>query len=100
VGRDLTPDELASYRVRQSEDALLSHAELVADQIGLDMDQLRADLTDPAVAETVDRDQRLAWSLGFTGTPAFVVNGVPRGGYSGPERFSEFLQAVYDASDG
>jgi protein-disulfide isomerase len=100
VGRDLTPDELASYRVRQSEDALLSHAELVADQIGLDMDQLRTDLTDPAVAETVDRDQRLAWSLGFTGTPAFVVNGVPHGGYSGPERFSGFLQAVYDASDG
>ena len=100
VGRELTSDELAAYRVRQSEEALLRQAELVAERIGLDMDRLRADLADPATAAIVERDQQLAWALGFTGTPAFVVNGVPQGGYSGPERFSAFLQAVYDASEG
>ncbi len=100
VGRELTPDELAAYQVRQSEEAMLRQAELVADEIGLDMDRLRSDLADEAIAETVERDQQLAWQLGFTGTPAFVVNGVPRGGYSGPERFTAFLQAVDDASEG
>jgi len=100
MGRELTPDELAAYQVRQSEDALLRQAELVAEEIGLDMDRLRADLGDPATVAIVEHDQQLAWALGFTGTPAFVVNGVPQGGYSGPERFSAFLQAVYDASEG
>jgi protein-disulfide isomerase len=100
MGRDLTPEELAAYQVRQSEEALLAQAESAAERIGLDMDRLRADLADPATAATVERDQQLAWELGFTGTPAFVVNGVPQGGYSGPERFSAFLQAVYDASEG
>lgn len=98
MGRELTPDELAAYQVRQSGEALLRQAELAADEIGLDMDRLRADLDDPATAATVERDQQLAWSLGFTGTPAVVVNGVPQGGYTGPERFTAFLQAVLDAS--
>jgi protein-disulfide isomerase len=100
MGRELTPDERAAYQARQSEEALLRQTALAAEQIGLDMDRLRADLDDQATAETVDRDQQMAWALGFTGTPAFVVNGVPMGGYSGPERFSAFLQAVYDASEG
>ena len=100
IGRDLSSDELDAYRVRQSEQALLAQAELAADEIGLDMDRLRSDLAADATAELVERDQQLAWQLGFTGTPAFVVNGVPQGGYSGPEGFSSFLQAVYDASEG
>ena len=100
MGRELTPAELAAYQVRQSEAALLEQSELVAEQIGLDMDRLRSDLTGQAAADTVEHDQQLAWELGFTGTPAMVVNGVPQGGFSGPERFSAFLQAVYDASEG
>jgi protein-disulfide isomerase len=100
MGRELTPAELGAYQVRQSEEALLEQSELVAEQIGLDMDRLRSDLAGQATAETVEHDQQLAWELGFTGTPAFVVNGVPQGGYSGPERFSSFLQAVYNASEG
>jgi protein-disulfide isomerase len=100
VGRDLSSDELSAYRVRQTEAALLGEAALVADEIGLDMDRLRADLTSQETTELVERDQQLAWQVGFTGTPAFVVNGVPQGGYSGPEGFSSFLQAVQDASEG
>ena len=99
IGRDMSSDELSAYRVRQSEQALLTQAERVADGIDLDMEQLRSDLADDATTEIVDRDQQLAWQVGFTGTPAFVVNGVPQGGYSGPEGFSSFLQAVYDASE-
>ena len=100
IGRELSSDELSAYRVRQTEEALLGQAELVADEIGLDMDRLRADLTDDGTTAIVERDQQLAYQVGFTGTPAFVVNGVPQGGYSGPEGFSTFLQAVYDASEG
>lgn len=99
VGRELTDDEWSEYRVRQSEEALLAQAALVADEIGLDMDRLRADLDDETTNAIVERDEQLAWQVGFTGTPAFVVNGVPQGGYSGPESFSSFLQAVADASE-
>jgi hypothetical protein len=53
VGRELTADELAAYQVRQSEEALLRQAELVAERIGLDMDRLRVDLTAQATAQTV-----------------------------------------------
>ena len=98
VGRDLTADELGAYRERQTEEALLAQVEQVADEIDLDWDRFRADYASDEVASIVARDQAMGSQLGFTGTPAFVVNGVPVGGYMGPERFREFLDAVLDAS--
>ncbi len=100
VGRDLTDDELSAYRVRQTEEALLAQAEAVADEIDLDMDRLRADMADDVTTAIVERDQQVAWQLGFTGTPAFIVNGVPQGGFAGPEAFATLLAAVLDASEG
>ena len=98
VGRDLTSTELSAYRERQSEDALLAQVEQVAEEIDLDWDRFLADYASDEVAAIVARDEQLGQQIGFTGTPSFVVNGVPVGGYMGPERFREFLDAVLDAS--
>ena len=97
MGRDLTATELSAYRERQSEDALLAQVEQVAEEIDLDWDRFLADYGSDEVAAIVARDQQLAQQIGFTGTPAFIVNGVPVGGYMGPDRFREFLDAVLDA---
>lgn len=100
VGRDLTSQELDAYRDRQAEEALLDRVEQVAEEIDLDLEQFLADYRSEEVAEVVAADQQLAYQVGFTGTPAFVVNGVPLGGYAGPERFEEYLDAVLDATRG
>ncbi|NTX07986.1 thioredoxin domain-containing protein [Myxococcus sp. CA040A] len=46
-----------------------------AQEIGLDLDKWKADLTSPKLAEAIQRDQALASQLGASGTPAFFING-------------------------
>lgn len=98
AGRELTEQELGAYRQRQAEDALLAQVEAVADDIDLDWERFLQDYESDQVAAIVARDTTLARQLGFTGTPATVVNGVPLGGYRSQDVFSEFLDAVLDAS--
>lgn len=100
VGRELDDDELSAYRERQTEEALLARVEQVADDIDLDWERFLADYESDEVADSVEADQALAYQLGFTGTPAFVVNGVPSGGYSSPEQFRALLDGVLAASEG
>jgi protein-disulfide isomerase len=45
----------------------------VARDIGLDTEQLRADMRDPAIEEAIARNLRLAEALGIAGTPSFVI---------------------------
>lgn len=44
-----------------------------AKALGLDVDRLKRDMGDPAIAETIARNQALAGALGINGTPSFVV---------------------------
>lgn len=44
-----------------------------ADEVGLDWEQLRADMQDEAVSEHLARNHALAQRLGVTGTPAMVI---------------------------
>ena len=44
-----------------------------AREVGLDLDRLKADMTDPSILEHFETSMRLAEALGFTGTPSFVV---------------------------
>lgn len=44
-----------------------------AEEVGLDIERLRADMEDPDVAEHIATSMRLAQSLGFNGTPSFVI---------------------------
>ena len=45
----------------------------VAEDIGLDVAQLRRDMTAPEIEEHIQTSMRLAQSLGFSGTPSFVI---------------------------
>jgi len=45
----------------------------VAEQVGLDMDQLRSDMEDPAIEEMLQRNFALAQALQINGTPAFII---------------------------
>lgn len=98
IGRELEGEELAAYRRRQTEEALLAQVQAVADEIDLDWDRFVADFRSEDVAAIVERDRSIAYQLGFTGTPGFVLNGVPSGGYSGPEQFRAYLEGVLAAT--
>ena len=45
----------------------------IADEVGLDVEQLKADMQAPEVEEHIATSMRLAEALGFNGTPSFVV---------------------------
>ncbi|WFU88726.1 DsbA family protein [Rhizobium sp. CC1099] len=45
----------------------------VAADVGLDVDQLKQDMTDPAIDETIRRNIALAQALHIAGTPSFVA---------------------------
>jgi protein-disulfide isomerase len=45
----------------------------VARTVGLDPEQLMADMQDPALQEAIARNLRLAEALGITGTPSFII---------------------------
>jgi protein-disulfide isomerase len=49
--------------------------ETFAKEVGLDVKRWKKDLGDPKLAAIVDRDEKLALSLGAGGTPGFFVNG-------------------------
>ncbi len=96
--RELTEAELGDYRQRQSEEGLLAQVELHADAIDLDYEQFISDYHSDEAAARMAADTNLGYAVGFTGTPALVVNGIPIGGYVSYESFDEFLTSVLDAS--
>jgi protein-disulfide isomerase len=49
--------------------------ELRAAEIDLDIDQFRTDMNDPALRERVMEEHELAFALGATNTPSYLVNG-------------------------
>lgn len=57
--------------------------EMLARNVGLDIEQLRTDAEDPALQEQIDQKLEVAREVGVRGTPAFVVNGNLVRGYVG-----------------
>lgn len=47
----------------------------IAGRLGLDVDQLAADMKSESVQRTVEANAKLATELGITGTPSFVIGG-------------------------
>ncbi len=45
----------------------------LAEETGLDIEQLRADMEAPEVQDHIDESMRLTQALGFNGTPSFVI---------------------------
>jgi protein-disulfide isomerase len=64
-------DELFGRR-GQFTDAMIL---LLAEQVGVDVDQFREDLLDPAVEARIREDREAAQRLGVRGTPAIFING-------------------------
>jgi protein-disulfide isomerase len=46
----------------------------VAQEIGLDVAKMKADMNDPAIVAQIDKNTQLAQTLQLTGTPAFIVD--------------------------
>lgn len=97
---DLSAAELGDYRQRQSEAGLLAEVERWADEIDLDYERFLGDYRSAEASEQVRTDTEIGYAVGFTGTPAMVVNGVPLGGWVSFESFDEFLTSILEASTG
>lgn len=78
-------DALMSHQGQLSERAVFDYA----DDVGLDVRQLRRDMELPEVSERIARTQRLARSLRIEGTPSFVIGGQLVRGYVPLERMRE-----------
>ena len=66
----------------------------LAASVGLDVDQLKIDMQDPAVDEMLRTNYQLAEALGVRGTPAFVVND---SFYGGAMSIETLRQVIADA---
>jgi protein-disulfide isomerase len=62
-----------------------------AKAIGLDMARFKRDMDDPKLKEEVLADQRIANSVGASGTPTFFVNGRQ---IVGAQPFEQFKQLI------
>jgi len=62
-------DALMGFRGEPTEASVMQ----LAAGLGLDQDRLRRDMADPAIAQRLDANIRLAQSLGVQGTPAYVI---------------------------
>ncbi|MEM8823792.1 MAG: DsbA family protein [Pseudomonadota bacterium] len=67
---------------------------IVAADVGLDVDQLRADMASPEVQAHIDTTLRLAQQLGFNGTPAFVVGEATAPGLLTSAQLQEMVDAA------
>ncbi|CTQ33672.1 DsbA family protein [Jannaschia rubra] len=68
----------------------------IADGIGLDTDRLRADMEAPEVQAHIDTSMELAQSLGFSGTPSFVIGDMRAPGLVDADQLQEMVEAVRD----
>ena len=68
----------------------------IAGEVGLDVEQLQADMEDPSVTETLEASHALAEQLQVSGTPTFVVNGEVRVG----QVTEELLESYIDEAAG
>jgi protein-disulfide isomerase len=61
-------------------------------RLGLDSEQFKSCMTDPAAAATIDADMKAGLVLGVTGTPSFFINGRPLSGVQPEEKFDELIR--------
>jgi protein-disulfide isomerase len=69
----------------------------VAERIGLDVEQLKADMEAPEVAAVIEGNMQLASALGIQGTPAFVVDDQMIPGAVGHEALAQVIGQVREA---
>jgi protein-disulfide isomerase len=72
--------------------------EELAGSVGLDVEQLRKDVADPAWEAALERNQEVARDLGIRGTPGFIINNEISRGYIGPDAMKGIIATI--RSDG
>ncbi len=70
-----------------------------AKEIGLDMAKFSKDMDDPKLKDEVLADQKLANSVGASGTPTFFVNGRQLVGAQPFEKFKALIDEELKAAD-
>ncbi len=68
----------------------------VAEQAGLDAERFRKDFAAPEATSLVEQDFAEGQAIGVTGTPAFIINGVP---VMGAQPTPVFEQAIEQAAE-
>jgi protein-disulfide isomerase len=71
----------------------------VAAEVGLDVDQLRRDMEAPEIQEHLVTSMNLAQSLGFNGTPSFVVGEELVPGFVEQSELVEVVEAARKAAE-
>ena len=91
---EMFADQLPPNSGRLDEDHLAG----IAEELGLDVEQFRSDMTSRATQQAIERDFSEGQAIGVTGTPAFVINGVPVIGAQPTEVFESVIEeAAADA---
>jgi len=68
-----------------------ANLEKYAQDIGLNMSKFKKDMDDPKIKEEIAEQQKLATSVGATGTPTFFINGRQ---IVGAQPFAEFKKVI------
>ncbi|PWJ10933.1 DsbA family protein [Jannaschia seohaensis] len=66
----------------------------IAEEIGLDLDKLRADMEAPEVQTHIETTFALAQSLGFSGTPSFVIGDALAPGLIDADQLVELVETA------
>lgn len=93
--QDMYPEmhkALMSARGRVDERSVMR----IAEAVGLDIDRLKTDMQAPEVQAHIDTSMDLARSLGFSGTPSFVIGAHRAPGLIDAARMQELIQDVRD----
>lgn len=69
----------------------------LAESIGLDADELQAEMESPAIAERIRTTYGLAREMGISGTPAFVIGNEIVRGYVPYDSLRELVEAAREA---
>ena len=70
----------------------------IAAEIGLDVEKLRADMDAPEVQAHIDTTMQLAQSLGFSGTPSFVIGDARAPGLIDAEQMQQIVEETRAAN--
>lgn len=85
---------LMSLRGRLSEPAIWQ----AAAEVGLDLERLRKDMSDPQIAARIDANYRLAQALQIEGTPAFTIGSTVVPGAAPKEHLAELVRKVREGN--
>ncbi|MGC0222242.1 DsbA family protein [Pseudooceanicola nitratireducens] len=70
----------------------------IAEQVGLDLEQLRADMQAPEVQQHIATSMQLSQALGFNGTPSFVIGEALLPGFVETAQLKELVEAARSAN--